>query len=160
MTVTGVRKSSETTSMTVTTAFDAPIERIWQLWEDPRQLERWWGPPTYPATFVEHDLRAGGRMSFYMTGPGGERPQGWWLVTSVDAPYRIVFESGFADANGVEDPTLPSMDLRITLRERDSGGTEMTIEIVFASLEEMETIMSMGMEEGMTSAASQMDAIL
>jgi hypothetical protein len=26
--------------------FDAPIERVWQLWADPRQLERWWGPPT------------------------------------------------------------------------------------------------------------------
>ena len=160
MTVTGVKKSAETMSMTVTTVFDAPIERIWKLWDDPRQLERWWGPPTYPATFVEHDLRASGRMSYYMTGPNGERPHGWWQVRSVNAPHRIDFESGFADENGSKDPNLPSMDLRITLRERDSGGTEMTIEIVFGSLEEMGTIMSMGMEEGRTAAVTQLDAIV
>lgn len=160
MTVTSVKKNPETTSMTITAAFDAPIERIWQLWEDPRQLERWWGPPTFPATFVEHDLSAGGRIFYYMTGPNDERPHGWWRVRSVDAPHHIEFESGFADADGVVDPNLPTMDFRIALREQDTGGTSMTIEIVFVSLEEMETIMSMGMEEGMTSAVAQMDAIL
>ena len=36
--------------------FDATLERVWQLWEDPRQLERWWGPPTYPATVIEYDF--------------------------------------------------------------------------------------------------------
>ena len=46
-------------TMTITAEFDAPIERVWQLWADPRQLERWWGPPTYPATVVDHDLSPG-----------------------------------------------------------------------------------------------------
>ncbi len=160
MTVTSVNKNPATTSMTVTTDFDAPIERIWLLWEDPRQLERWWGPPTYPATFVEHNLRVGEKMSYFMTGPAGDTPRGWWRILRVDRPRTIEFESGFSDADGREDLHLPSMVVQVTLRERDSGGTQMIVEVVFASLEEMETIMSMGMEEGMTAAASQMDAIL
>jgi len=28
--------------------------------EDPRQLEKWWGPSAYPATFVRHDFEVGG----------------------------------------------------------------------------------------------------
>ena len=47
----------------------ASPERVWQLWADPRQLERWWGPPTYPATFTQHDLAPGGHVEYHMTGP-------------------------------------------------------------------------------------------
>ena len=76
MTVTDVRKDPATRTMTVSAEFDASIERVWELWQNPRLLERWWGPPTYPATFVEHDLRPGGRTSYYMTGPEGDRSRG------------------------------------------------------------------------------------
>ena len=58
MTVTAVRKDPAALTMTLTAEFDASPERVWQLWADPRQLERWWGPPTYPATFTAHDPRS------------------------------------------------------------------------------------------------------
>ena len=48
MTVTVVRKDPETLTMTLTAEFDATPERVWDLWADPRQLERWWGPPDVP----------------------------------------------------------------------------------------------------------------
>ena len=67
MTVTSVRKDPEALTMIVTAELDATVERSWQLWADPRQLERWWGPPTYPATVVDHDLTTGGRVTYYMT---------------------------------------------------------------------------------------------
>ena len=56
MTVTNVEKNKDNLTMTITAEFDAPVERVWQLWENPRLLERWWGPPTYPATFTEFQL--------------------------------------------------------------------------------------------------------
>ena len=62
MTVTAVDKDPTTRTMRITAEFDAPVERVWQLWSDPRLLERWWGPPTYPATFDEHDLTPGGTI--------------------------------------------------------------------------------------------------
>ena len=47
MTVTAVRKDLQALSLILEAEFDASAERIWQLWADPRQLERWWGrPPT------------------------------------------------------------------------------------------------------------------
>ncbi len=78
MTVTAVEKDPDALSMTITTAFDAPIEQVWRVWSDPRLLERWWGPPTYPATVVDHDLSPGGTIKYYMTGPEGDRHGGWW----------------------------------------------------------------------------------
>ena len=69
MTVTAVRKDPKRLTLTVEAEFDASVERIWQLWADPRKLERWWGPPTYPATFTKHDLTPGSRVEYHMTGP-------------------------------------------------------------------------------------------
>ena len=76
MTVTAVRKDPAALTLTVTAEFDASPERVWQLWADPRQLERWWGPPTYPATFTAHDLAPGSRVQYHMTGPTGDQPHG------------------------------------------------------------------------------------
>ena len=75
MTVTSVHKDPEALTMTITAEFDAPVEQVWQMWADPRQLERWWGPPTYPATVVDHDLTPGGRVTYFMTGPEGDKPR-------------------------------------------------------------------------------------
>ena len=50
MTVTAVRKDPRRLTLTVEAEFDASVERIWQLWADPRQLEHWWWGrrPTLP----------------------------------------------------------------------------------------------------------------
>ena len=64
MPVTDVSKDTDALTLTITAGFDAPAERIWLLWSDPRQLERWWGPPTFPATFVEHEFAPGGTIAW------------------------------------------------------------------------------------------------
>ena len=160
MTVTNVRMDPGAMTMTITAEFDAPIGRVWEMWDNPRQLERWWGPPTYPATVVDHDLSPGGRVSYFMTGPEGDQPRGWWRVIAVDAPHRLEFEDGFADDADEPNPNMPTMIIRVTLNEQRAGSTRMEVVTAFPSLEAMKQILSMGMEEGMTSAMSQIDGIL
>ena len=160
MTVTAVRKDPQTLTMTLEAEFDARPERVWQLWADPRQLERWWGPPTYPATFTKHDLAPGSRVEYHMTGPEGDQPRGYWEVLEVDAPHRLVFRDGFANADGTPNTDLPMFTGRVRIDEIGHGRTRMSIESVFPSTEAMEQILAMGMEEGLTQAVGQIDAIL
>jgi uncharacterized protein YndB with AHSA1/START domain len=160
MTITSVHKDHERMTMTITAEFDAPIGSVWHLWDNPRLLERWWGPPTYPATVVDHDLTPGGRVTYFMTGPEGEQARGWWRVMSVNAPQGLEFEDGFADDAGEPNPDMPTMTVRVTLEAQSGGGTRMAIETTFPSLEAMEQIVSMGVEEGMMSAVGQIDQLL
>ena len=160
MSVTSVRKDPEALTMRITAELDADVERSWQLWADPRQLERWWGPPTYPATFVDHDLVTGGRATYFMTAPNGDKFHGWWEVRAVEPPHRLEFQDGFADDSGARNDAMPTMTSVVTLAERDGGGTMMVIETTFPSVEAMEKLMAMGFEEGITSALGQIDAIL
>jgi uncharacterized protein YndB with AHSA1/START domain len=160
MTVTAVRKDPEALTMTLEAEFDAPVERVWQLWADPRQLERWWGPPTYPATVRSHDLRPGGRVEYHMTGPEGDQPRGYWNVIEVEPPSRLVFLDGFANPDGTPNDELPTSTGRVTIEDIGAGRTRMSIETLFASAEAMEQVLAMGMEEGLNEAVGQVDAIL
>jgi uncharacterized protein YndB with AHSA1/START domain len=160
MTVISIDKDPVALTMTITSEYDADIERVWQLWENPRQLERWWGPPTWPATVVDHDLTPGGMVSYFMTGPEGDRAGGWWRVVRVDAPHRLEFEDGFSDESGNPNPSMPTMMMRVTLDERSTGGTRMVIETSFSTVGHMEQLMSMQMDEGMSAALGQIDALL
>lgn len=159
MTVVSTDKDVEALTLTITADFPAPPSSVWQVWEDPRKLERWWGPPTWPATFTEHSLVAGGRSHYFMTGPDGERAHGWWVVLHVDAPRQFEFEDGFSDQSGTPNTSMPTTYGRVELVEID-GGTRMTIHSRFPSAEAMEQLVAMGMVEGMTLAMGQIDDIL
>jgi uncharacterized protein YndB with AHSA1/START domain len=160
MTVTGVRKDPDALTMTISTELEASPQRVWQLWADPRQLERWWGPPTYPATFTRHDLAPGSRVEYHMTGPEGDKARGYWDVVEVDAPRRLVFRDGFANEDGTPNTDLPRNEARVTIEEIGDGRTRMSIESQFPSADAMEQVLAMGMEEGLTEAVGQIDAIL
>jgi uncharacterized protein YndB with AHSA1/START domain len=160
MTVTAVRKDPEALSMTVEAEFVAAPDRVWQLWADPRQLERWWGPPTYPATFTRHDLAPGSRVEYHLTGPAGDQSKGYWDVDEVDPPRRLTFRDGFANDDGTPNLELPQNSARVRIEEIGGGRTRMSVEMAFPSLEAMEQLLAMGMEEGLTQAIGQIDAIL
>lgn len=160
MTVTDIRKEPEISTMTVSASFDHPVERVWLLWADPRQLELWWGPPEYPATFERHELEPGGTVTYFMTGPEGERHHGWWSVVVVDAPRRLEVRDGFADDEGRPDDELPVTEMRVELSERAGDGTEVVITSTFPSPDAMEQMLAMGMEEGLSAAMGQMDDVL
>jgi uncharacterized protein YndB with AHSA1/START domain len=159
MTVTSLDKDPDNLSFTLVADFDAPIERVWQLWADPRQLERWWGPPGYPATMKQHDLTAGGEVTYFMTGPEGDKHHGWWRVTSVNPPKSLEFIDGFAHQDGTPNTDMPTNTTQVGLAEHE-GGTRMELRSVFDSREQMDQLLNMGMDEGIKLAVGQMDALL
>jgi uncharacterized protein YndB with AHSA1/START domain len=159
MSVTSIDKDFDSLTLTLIADFDAPAERVWQLWADPRQLERWWGPPSYPATFEKHDLTPNGEATYFMTGPEGDRHRGWWRIASVDPPRSLELTDGFAKQDGSPNADLPTSTMRMQLSEQD-GVTRMTLRSSFDSREQMEQLMEMGAAEGMQEAVGQMDALL
>jgi uncharacterized protein YndB with AHSA1/START domain len=159
MPVTDIRKDTENLSLTITADFAAPVERVWQIYADPRQLEKVWGPPEYPATFVDHDLSPGGRITYFISGPEGEKYPGYWEVTAVDEPTSFSFSDGFADADFNPDPTLPVSVNVYTFTEHD-GGTRATYVSTYESAEALEKVVDMGIIEGSSSAIGQIDDLI
>jgi uncharacterized protein YndB with AHSA1/START domain len=159
MTILSSRQDLEALTLTIVAEFAAPPARVWQVWSDPRQLERWWGPPTWPATFEEHDVVVGGSSHYYMTGPEGQKARGWWRFLALDEPRSLEFDDGFADESGEPKPQMPTTRALVELEET-AAGTRMTVTSRFATVEQMEQLVKMGMVEGMTLAMGQIDRLL
>ncbi|MFM1724221.1 SRPBCC domain-containing protein [Rhodococcus sp. PAM 2766] len=159
MPVTDVTHDLETRTLTITADFAAPVARIWQVYADPRQLEKVWGPPTYPATVVDHALEPGGRVTYYMTGPDGEKFAGYWEISTVDEPRSFAFADGFADEDFTPNPELPVSQNVYTFTEHD-GGTRATYTSTYETAEGLQQVLDMGVIEGATSAINQIDVLL
>ena len=159
MPVTDVKHDLDTLTLTMTAQFAAPPERVWQVYADPIQLEKVWGPPSYPATVVDHDLVPGGRVTYFMTGPEGDKHAGYWQITGVDEPRSFSFDDGFADLDFNPRPELPVSKNVYTFTEHD-GGTRATYVSRYESAEALNQVLDMGIVEGATSSINQIDDLV
>jgi uncharacterized protein YndB with AHSA1/START domain len=159
MPVTSVTRDTDNLTMTVVADFAVDVQRLWEAYVDPRQLERFWGPPEYPARFSRHDAAAGGRSTYTMTGPDGDVHGGFWEWVSVDPHSSFEVRDGFATSEGEPNTEMPSMRMRFDF-EQTGEGSRVTTTTHFDSLSDLERLLEMGMDEGMRAAMSQMDAVL
>lgn len=100
-------ETKEKTSITVQTTIKAPVEEVWELWSNPRDVEKWnnasedWHTPR-----AENDLRPGGRFNYRMEAKDGS--------------------SGF-DFTGIYDEVLPNERIIYTLGD----GRRVTIDFKY-----------------------------
>jgi uncharacterized protein YndB with AHSA1/START domain len=159
MTVISTTKDPENLTLTLVAEFDSTPDRVWAVWEDPRKLEQWWGPPGWPATFTRHDFVVGGESRYHLTGPAGEVHSAFWRMHAIDKPVHIEFANGFVGADGEPTPEIPPMTGYVTF-EAIGSGTRMTAMTQYLDVAQMEMMVGMGMAEGMTQAIGQIDALL
>ena len=154
MPLTSIIKDAARLTLTVVGDYSVSQQRLWDAFADPRQLERFWGPPAWPATFTRHDMKIGGRAEYFLTGPAGEKWSGSWKFTAV-SPITS-FEAHDGEDNA-EDENMPaSMKFGF---ETTPMGSRLTIVTRFSSVEAMEQTIP-GMEEGLRAAMPQLDAVL
>ncbi len=154
MPLTSVTKDPAALTLTVVGDYPVPQQRLWDAFADPRQLERFWGPPTWPATFTRHDLRVGGRAEYFLAGPNGERWNGSWKFIAVN-PI-----SSFEACDGEDNAEDEDMPAAMTFAFQSTPtGSRLTIVTRFSSLEAMEQTIP-GMEQGLRAAMPQLDALL
>jgi uncharacterized protein YndB with AHSA1/START domain len=154
MPLTSVTKDAATLTLTVVADFPVSQKRLWDAYADPRQLERFWGPPAWPATFTRHDFKVGGRAEYFMTGPNGAKWSGSWKFTMVNPISSFEAHDGEDNA---EDPNMPA-SMKFAF-ETTPTGSRVTSVTQFSSVEAMEQ-MAAAMEEGLRAAMPQLDALL
>lgn len=159
MPVTDIQTDPENLTMTLVADFAAPVARLWQAFTTPEQLNRFFGPPTWPATFTEFDLRPGGHARYHMTGPRGETAAGQWEFLEVTPNERFTVLDQFTDDDGNVQTELPQMRVTYEFSEHESG-SRLTNTTLFESVEALEQVINMGAIEGTKLAFNQLDAVL
>ena len=158
MPVTDITHDLDARTITIVADFAAPVERVFDVYADPRQLELVLGPPDAPATVVDHELAPGGRVTYFMTGPDGEKHHGRWRIEEVEPPHRLHITDDAVGDEGKPDDGGPTA-MTVTIAETDGTAT-MSIQTHFADRESMEQMIEKGMEQGMTETLNQVDPLL
>lgn len=159
MPITKIESDPTTLTLTAIGDYPVPVSRLWRAWTDPRQLERFWGPPQWPATFTRHDVRAGGGSEYFMTGPNGETSRGYWRFDLVEADRRFAIRDGFAKEDGTPNEAFPEIRMNVVF-EATAAGSRFVAVSTFPSVEAMERLIAMGMLEGLTAALHQLDDVV
>ena len=147
----------------VSRTFAAPRELVWQTWSQCEHLQHWWAPAGWSVPVCKMDFRVGGTWHYCMKGPlpDGPEMESWGLTVyqEIVAPERIIALDQFADAEGNVLLEMPKLRNTITFTVVD-GQTEVTSRSEFATVADLETVIEMGMEEGMTQSWDQLAAHL
>lgn len=159
MPVTDFTTDPENLTMTLIADVDASVDRLWRAFTEPRQLERFWGPPGWPATFTEFDFTVGGRARYHMTSPTGEASYGAWEFVNIDEPRGYEVLDTFVEADGTVFEGFPAMRMTYSFEATESGARMRNI-THFASIEALEQAVEMGAVEGSKMAMAQLDAVL
>lgn len=159
MPVTDITTDTDNLTMTVTADFAAPVERLWNAFTTPAQLERFWGPPGWPATFTAWSFTAGGRAIYTMHGPRGEKSTGSWEFIQIDEHTSFEVIDTFADEDGNALEGFPAMRMTFTFAATPEG-SRMVNTSFFTSIEALEQVVAMGAVEGTRMAMDQLDAVL
>jgi uncharacterized protein YndB with AHSA1/START domain len=143
----------------ISRTFAAPRELVWQAWSQCEHLQQWWAPSGWSVPVCKMDFRPGGVWHYCMKGPmpDGTEMESWGLTVyqEIVAPERIVALDQFADAEGNVSLEMPKLHNTITFTAVD-GQTEVTSRSEFATVAELETVIEMGMEQGLTESWDQL----
>lgn len=138
--------------VTIARVFDAPRELVFDAWNDPKKVAKWWGPDGFTNPRCDWDMRPGGKILVHMRGPDGTIYPMSGTVRVVVKPERIVFDAAAEDASG---NALLKSTTTVTF-EAQGGKTKITVEANAVSVSEIGPMMLSGMQTGWTQSIERL----
>jgi uncharacterized protein YndB with AHSA1/START domain len=152
-------KDEQNARLTIERTFRAPRSRVWEALTHPAILDQWWAPKPWMAQTLHMDFRVGGYWHYAMNGPDGEQHFGRMSYLEIEPEQRFMAADVFADESGTAVEDLPTQTFETTLAE-EGDTTTVVIVVQYKSLEDLERIIAMGMQEGLTMAQDQLALLL
>lgn len=84
------------TTFVINRSFDAPVERLFAMWTDPRHLAAWLPPTGAEMTILEGEIKVGTGVFWRMSGAHGVM-YGRTHYLTIEAPSRLVYTQAFCD---------------------------------------------------------------
>jgi uncharacterized protein YndB with AHSA1/START domain len=156
---TEVIKNFKEKTIIVSREFDAPIEKVWQAYTDSSLLDQWWGPSPWRAETKRMNFKPGGYWLYAMVGPGGERHWARMNYIAIDHLKGYDIEDVFCDEDGNLNTDLPVSRGRMSF-VKTVNGTRVDFKMIYASETDVQKIVEMGFEQGITVCLDQLEELL
>ena len=145
--------------LVITREFDAPRKLLFEVYSDCKHLKNWWGPRTWPVSQCKMDFRVGGKWHYCMKGPDGTESWGLALYKEIKSPEKIHYEDFFSDKDGKPNESMPHTLVKLEFTDK---GNKTIIKSVakYASKEDLQKVIDMGMIPGITETYDRLDDYL
>ncbi len=156
----------EGNTLKIERTFDASKQSIWAAWADPALFAQWWGPRGWSTTVKEHSFTDGGTLLYGMKCE--DEAQGEWygqeswgkMIFEDVKPYdSFGYTDFFTDNEGTVTEGMPSTKVTNELIEVENGVRFVSIGY-YKTPEDLETVMKMGMEEGVRQTWDRLEEML
>jgi uncharacterized protein YndB with AHSA1/START domain len=153
-----VVKDLEEKSILVSRTFSAPLEKVWRAYTEIELLEQWWAPKPWKAETKTMDFSIGGHWLYAMVGPENEKHWGRMDYTAITPHLSFEIKDSFCDEEGNVNSSLPVSTGTIVFTPTASG-TLVEFKMFYSNEKEIETMIEMGFEQGITACLEQLEML-
>ncbi len=156
---TNVTKDFQEKSVVVSREFDAPVAEVWRAFTEHELLDQWWGPAPWRAETKSQDFRPGGFWLYAMVGPEDQRHWARMNYIAINHLKDYDIEDSFCDEDGTINTSLPVSKGKNVFTET-STGTKVEFKMMYPTEADLQTIVEMGFEQGISICFDQLEALL
>jgi len=155
-----VRIDRDTNQLHVEREFQAPLPLVWNAYTTPEILDQWWAPKPYRTRTNKMDFREGGLWLYTMIAPDAQEHHCRMDYTklSMEKSYEGV-DAFCLNVEGDVNDALPSANVMVQF-ESVGERTMVRYTTTYSTPEHLETVVNMGIKEGLTMAMENLDALL
>jgi len=156
---TQVVKDLKEKSILVTREFNAPVALVWRAFTESEILDKWWGPAPWRAETKFQDFSVGSYWLYAMVGPENQKHWARMNYLSIDTHKNFQLEDAFCDENGIVNPELP-VSRGSNVFTATATGTRVEFKMYYSTEEQIQQIIDMGFEQGITICMEQLDRLI
>ena len=149
----------ENNTLTINREFAAKRQLVWDCYTKSELLDQWFAPKPLTTKTKSMDFREGGHWHYAMIEPDGKEYWGYTEYVSIKPIDNYTALDAFCDESGEINTDLPRAKWNVSFEDRGEHALVNTV-VTFDSLQDLETVIQMGMEEGMTLTLEKLDELL
>lgn len=146
-------------TITVIKEFAADKNLVWDVYTKSEYLDQWFAPKPWMARTKVMNFTEGGYWLYAMCGPAGEEHWGRMDYEKITPKESYMAWDGFCDAEGVINAQLPRAKWESLFSEHGEN-TIVKTTVTYNSLNDLETVINMGMQEGIAKAIVGLEELI
>lgn len=163
MTATSTTQTSDK-DIVITREFAAPRQLVWEVWTEPKHVEKWFGPKGFSTRVDKLEFKVGGRSVYVMIGPDGTEYPSSGVFKEITPIEKIVttdeFGEGFDEIEAMKNVDLPQGMVTTYLFDDLGKRTKLTLITSHPTVEDKEKHEAMGVVEGWNTSLDKAEEYL
>ncbi len=149
----------ENSTLTIVREFNAERQLVWDCYTKLELLNQWFAPKPFTTKTKSMVFKEGGHWHYAMVSPEGEEYWGYTEYFDVNPIEHYRTLDAFSDSEGKINNELPTGKWLVKFDDKGENSVVTTV-VTYDSLEDLEKVIKMGMEEGMKSTLEKLDELL